>query len=128
MSDTAYMLQASPVLPAGAPRAATAVAIDLIGDLDANLATMFGETLHGIIGRGDSDVIVNFSHVAVVHAEGLASVLRTIVESRLSGPSISVLAGSRHIRSLLKSARIPVTENPETLGRERHVMIARHAQ
>lgn len=119
------MLQATPVRPA-ALRAATA--IELIGDLDSTLAKMFGDTLRGLIARGDSDVIVNLSHVAIFHEEGLAAVLRAVVECRLRGCTIAVRAGTRHVRGLLKSARIPYESEAEgTLGRERHVMIARHA-
>jgi ABC-type transporter Mla MlaB component len=119
------MLQATPVRPAGAPRAATA--IDLIGDLDKTLATMLGETLHGIVSRGDSDTIVNLGNVAVVHEEGLAAVIRLVVEYRLRGCPIAVRAGQRRMRSLLKAARIPCESEAEgTLGRNRQVMIARH--
>lgn len=118
------MLQATPVRPV-ALRAATA--IDLIGDLDATLAKLLGDSLHGITARGDSDVIVNLSHVSVFHEDGLAAVIRAVVEYRLRGCAIVVRAGGRRVRSLLKSARIPQEGEADALGRERHVMIARHA-
>jgi anti-anti-sigma regulatory factor len=120
------MLQVTPVRPAGAPRAATA--IDLIGDLDKTLATMFGDTLHGLIARGDSDMIVNLGNVSIVHEDGLAAVIRLVVEYRLRGCPIAVRAGKRRIKTLLKAARVPCESEAEgTLGRERQIMIARHA-
>jgi len=120
------MLQATPVRPAGALRAATA--IDLIGDLDKTLAAMFADTLHDLIGRGDPEVIVNLGNVSVVHDEGLAAVIKLLVEYRLRGCPIAVRTGARRIRAQLKAARVPQETDAEgTLGRERHVMIARHA-
>ncbi len=88
---------------------------------------MFGETLHGIVRRGESDVVVNLSHVSSVHEDGLKAVIRAIVELRVSGSAIAVRAGTRRVRSLLKSARIPCEESATTMGPDRHVMIARHA-
>lgn len=121
------MLQATTVKPVGAPRAATV--IDLIGDLDSTLSQAFDETLRGVIADGESDVVLDLKHVASVHADGLASVVRTIAEARLRGCAVAVLAHSRHVRTLLNCARIRCADREVTLGRghERHVMIARHA-
>jgi anti-anti-sigma regulatory factor len=118
------MVHSVAVLPEAAGR--RVVTIDLIGDLDATLASLFTETLARVSARGD-DVAVNFKHVAVVHSDGFAELSKAIAAARLGGTGVAILAKNRRIKTLFTSARIPCEEMAEGRIFVRHVMIARHA-
>jgi anti-anti-sigma regulatory factor len=105
------------------------VVIDLIGDLDADLGASLTETLDDLTNRGDCDVVISFRHVAGLDGDGLAGAAKAIAQFRLAGGPVSVTAArSRRVRSMLKASRIPFDEDGPTMGCNRHIMIARHAQ
>jgi anti-anti-sigma regulatory factor len=111
-----------------APDVRIAVAIDLIGDLDATLGGIFSDTLSGLVAEGTTDVVLMTKHVALSSEEGIIAIDAALGEARARGCSIVVEPGSRKMKAAFAAARVPV-ERGERVPRKsgRHLMIARHA-
>jgi len=105
------------------------IAVDLIGDLDGELAATLVDTLGELRRHGDCDVLLNLKRVANMDGNGIAGASKAIAELRLSGSSISVLGPrNRHVRALLHASRIDVEKAPSETTCARHIMIARHSR
>jgi anti-anti-sigma regulatory factor len=108
--------------------ARTIVSIDLIGDLDATLGSIFADTLTGLIAAGTTDVIVMTKHVALSSVEGLGVVDAALSAARAEGCSVRLEPGSRRMKAALTAARMAFDRDDVDRPRStRHLMIARHA-
>jgi anti-anti-sigma regulatory factor len=105
-----------------------AVAIDLIGDLDATLGTMVTDTLASLIDEGATDVLVTTKHVSGSSAEGIVALDGAVGAARAKGCAVAVEGGNRKMRAAFAAAAFAVdAEVRERRRGARHLMIARHA-
>ena len=105
------------------------VVVDLIGDLDATLGTLFADTLAQLSRNGTTDVHLTTRHIAVTTSDGLAAIEAALNDARHCGCSVAVDPGSRKMRAAFSAASIstlPDAQSPLP-DRARHLMIARHA-
>jgi anti-anti-sigma regulatory factor len=111
-----------------APDVRVAVAIDLIGDLDATLGVIFSDTLSGLVDAGATDVVLMTKHVALSSEEGINAIDVALGNARAKGCSIVIEPGSRRMKAAFAAARVAV-DRGERVPRKsgRHLMIARHA-
>jgi anti-anti-sigma regulatory factor len=111
------------------PAAVRSVFVDLIGDLDATLGSLFADTLTHLAGNGTTDVHVTTRHIAVSTSDGLAAVDAALIQARKRGCSVAVDPGSRRMRAAFSAASIATLPDAATPAPERgrHLMIARHA-
>jgi len=107
-----------------------AVAIDLIGDLDATLGVIFSDTLSGLVADGTRDVVLMTKHVSLATEEGLRSIDGALGSARANGCSVVVEPGSRRMKAAFAAARVTVEPAVTALRprNDRHLMIARHAE
>jgi hypothetical protein len=104
------------------PDLRVAVAIDLIGDLDATLGVIFSDALSHLVDQGTTDVLLMTRHVSVTSIDG------ALGAARAKGCSILVEPGSRRMKAAFAAAHVSVATAKEERRRSaRHVMIARHA-
>jgi anti-anti-sigma regulatory factor len=116
------------VFPSAARTRATYV-VDLIGDLDAQLARSFCETMKRLAPSADERVVVHLRHVFGANAVGVAGLAVGIEALQSDGCDLSVVAGSKRIRTLLRAARVPTSAGFATdrSASVRHVMIVRNS-
>lgn len=103
--------------------------VDLIGDLDATLGTIFADTLDRLVASGTTDVLVTARHVATSSNNGLATLGAACTAAREHGTTITIDPGNRRMRSAFASASLTTDRSgatPRPRG-ARHVMIACHA-
>jgi anti-anti-sigma regulatory factor len=111
-----------------APDVRVAVAIDLIGDLDATLGGIFSDTLSGLVDEGATDVVLMTKHVSLSSEEGINAIDVAVGNARAKGCSIVVEPGSRRMKAAFAAARVPVSRGERVPQKSaRHLMIARHA-
>ncbi len=100
------------------------VAIELVGDLDAELAAILAETIDSLTRQGECKIAIGFKRISDLDREGLMSVARAIAQRRLEGWPISAsLPRNRRMRTILSGAGIPIDEGPADCAR--HIIIAR---
>jgi hypothetical protein len=110
------------------PDLRVAVAIDLIGDLDATLGVIFSDALSHLVDQGTTDVLLMTRHVSVTSLEGITAIDGALGAARAKGCSILVEPGSRRMKAAFAAAHVSVATAKEERRRSaRHVMIARHA-
>lgn len=104
--------------------------VDLIGDLDATLGTIFADTLTGLVANGTTDVLVSARHVATSSNDGLATLDAACTAARASGATIAIDPGNRRMRAAFTSASLAIERRPVAPPprNSRHFMIARHAE
>lgn len=102
------------------------VAIDLIGDLDATLGTVLGETLLRMTDIGADAIAISTRHIARSTRDGLANFDAAVERARADGCSISIDAGNRRMRTAFALARIACDRVDLRTRSRRHVMIAHH--
>jgi anti-anti-sigma factor len=114
--------------PSLVPTRATYV-VDLIGDLDAALARSFSETMGRLLPSKSERIVVHLRHVSQADAAGIAGLAVGIGAVQDAGCDLSVIAGSKRIRTLLRAARIPTSIGSATdrSASARHVMIVRNS-
>jgi len=106
----------------------SAVAIDLIGDLDATLGSMFSDTLSRLVAGGTTDVFLMTKHVFLTSEEGINAIDGALGAARSKGCSVLVEPGSRRMKAAFAAASVPVGLGSQLRPRSgRHLMIARHA-
>jgi anti-anti-sigma regulatory factor len=111
-----------------APGVRVAVAIDLIGDLDATLGGIFSDTLSGLVEEGTTDVVLMTKHVSLSSEEGINAIDVAVGNARAKGCSIVVEPGSRRMKAAFAAARVAVSRGERIPHKSaRHLMIARHA-
>ncbi len=113
--------------PTAVPAFDVPVVVDLIGDLDATLGTLFADMLVRIAPDAGSHVFISTKHVALTTRAGLAQLDTALAAARSRGCAIALEPGNRRMKTALSFARIPCeapTLRPTT---ERHVMIAHRA-
>jgi hypothetical protein len=105
------------------------VVVDLIGDLDVTLGTIFADTLANLAVNGTTDVHLTTRHIAASTTDGLAAIEAALTDARHRGCSVAVDPGSRRMRAAFSAASITLL--PDTSARmperARHLIIARHA-
>lgn len=114
--------------PSVPPARATYV-VDLIGDLDAALVRSFSATMERLTPSADERIVVHLRHVAQADAVGVAGLALGIGALQSAGCDLSVVAGSKRIRTLLRAARIPTSIGSagDRTASGRHVMIVRNS-
>lgn len=114
--------------PSLVPTQATYV-VDLIGDLDAALARSFSETMERLTPSANERIVVHLRHVSQANAVGIAGLAVGIEALQSAGCDLSVVAGSKRIRTLLRAARVPTSIGHATdrSASARHVMIVRNS-
>lgn len=101
-----------------------AVVVDLIGDLDTTLGTLFADTLVAIAPDAGRYVFVSTKHVAQTTRDGLARLDTAISAARSRGCAVALEAGNRRMKTALSFARISCESLPSRPMTDRHVMIA----
>ena len=105
------------------------VAVDLIGDLDADLGAALAEALDGLRHGGDVEIHLNLKGVAHLEPAGVARAAKAIAALRLSGSSLAMRGPrNRHVKAFLSAARIETGPPAAETSYSRHIMIARHSR
>lgn len=106
------------------------VVVDLIGDLDATLASTFADTMRSLVADGATQIFVNARHAATASFDGLTTLDAACVTARDAGTTVTLDPGNRRMRAAFASASLAVEKRlgtaPHPRG-TRHFMIARHA-
>ncbi|MBD5655488.1 MAG: hypothetical protein IAI50_09985 [Candidatus Eremiobacteraeota bacterium] len=105
------------------------VVVDLIGDLDGTLGTIFADTLAHLAGNGTTNVHLTTRHIAASTNDGLAAIEAALTAARHRGCLVAVDPGNRRMRAALSSTSIAMLPDSDhgMPDRARHLMIARHA-
>ncbi len=110
-----------------APADRSAVVVDLIGDLDTTLGTIFADTLDRIACTSGSSVYVSTKHVALTTRDGLARLDAALAGARSRGCAVALHAGNRRMRVAFTFARIAWDAAAARPANQRHLMIAHRA-
>lgn len=114
-----------PALPSDV--SASAVVIELIGDLDETLGALVAETVARITSHGTRAIFVRTKHVALSSSDGLTALQAGLSAAREAGVAVALEAGSRKMRAAFATAGIATDEGRLRPVSARHLMIARHA-
>jgi anti-anti-sigma regulatory factor len=108
-----------------------AVAIDLIGDLDATLGGIFSDTLSHLVSEGTRDVLLTTKHVTLSSEAGISAIDSALGSARAMGCAVRVEPGSRRMKAAFAAARVAVANSSDVVPfrprNGRHLMLARHA-
>ena len=99
------------------------VVVELIGDLDKQLAEMVAVTLRDL-PRGEW-AIVGLTHILGHDRDGIERFSRTIAEARLTGRAITVSAPNHRLRSALEALRLHCGRFEPGDAQRRHIFLAR---
>jgi ABC-type transporter Mla MlaB component len=102
--------------------------VDLI-DLDAQLARSFTETMKRL-GPGTGErIVVHLRHVVQADPAGVSAFAHCVEELQKARCDLSVVGGSRRIRTLLRAVRVPtaIAYAADRSASVRHVMIVRNS-
>jgi anti-anti-sigma factor len=116
------------ISPQARPLRATYV-VDLIGDLDADLAQSFADSTEQLGPIAGERIVVHTRHVAEVRSTGVA-VLGSAVEAlRSVGCDVAVVAENKRIRSLLRAGKVEtaIGYGASRSASVRHIMIVRNS-
>jgi anti-anti-sigma factor len=103
--------------------------VDLIGDLDTDLARSFAESMEQLGPIAGERIVVHTRHVAQARSTGIATLALTLDALGGVGCEVAVVAENKRLRSLLRAGKVEtaIGYGASRSASVRHIMIVRNS-